>query len=233
MSTPQKTSILTFIGFPFVMVALWEFDEEGEEDFSFEDLSSRVHLITQSHYNQDHADQELASLVQSIYTQGIERGNLSHVATFTAPGPFTPLRATVALLDGLHAGASFRAHYWNLFQVLFSKHCGRSNVLWAVDNGRQAWSVGYMMLRKMVKDLVLEVREDVSQASLEKFHIHCQEDSSISEPWETYLLWRHTPVEDVLEILKKFALSILYEDVMIKRKMKTFEEKMLNVSGSA
>ncbi|ETZ07791.1 hypothetical protein P618_200008 [Holospora obtusa F1] len=227
----ETVSILTFTGFPFVVVALWEIGGELDKIFSFEDLSANLRLITQSNHNQDHGDQQLACLVHSIFEQGVDRGDLRHAGTFTAPGPFTPLRAAIALLDGLHVGASFfHAYYWNLFQVLFSKQYAKSRVLWAIDNGRQAWNVGYMMPRKIAKDLVLEVRENISQASLEKFNTHCQEDSL--EPWQTYLLWRHTTVEEVLEILKKFALCIVYEDMMLKQKMKNFEGSILSASGS-
>ncbi|PPE03603.1 hypothetical protein HCUR_00943 [Holospora curviuscula] len=229
MITQETTSILTFTSFPFVMVALWELPSLSEVDFAFEHLSG-LQLVTQAHHTQDYADQELAFLVQSAYDQGKARGNLHHVATFTSPGSFTALRAAVALLDGLHVGGSFQAHYWNIFQVLFSKQYARSHVLWAVDNGRQAWCVGYMASRKMMKDLVLEVREDVSQASLEKFHLHCEEGVSSSESWETHVLWRHSSVEDVLEVLKKFALCVLYEDIMLKQKMQGTEERMLHLA---
>ena len=232
MIDQEKISILTFTAFPFVMVALWEFHTSSEIEFSFPHLSSQLRLISQSYHTQDYADQELGFLVQAAYEQGMGEGSLQHVATFTSPGPLTSLRAAVALLDGLHVGNFFQAHYWSLFNVLFSKHYAKSNVLWAVDNGRQAWCVGYMMLRKMMKDLVLEVREDVSQASLEKFHLHCEENTSSPGPWETYTLWRHSTPEEVLEVLRKFALCVLYEDIMSKQKSQRAEKKMRYLSQS-
>ena len=200
-----------------------------EAQTSFSALEQGLQLVYEAHYLLDHADQELSLLVKKVYEVGSAVGGIHHGATFIAPGPSTALRAAVALLDGLNVCSTFQAHYWNLFDVLFAKHSARENVLWAIDNGRQAWCIGYMSPRKVTHELVLEVREDVSQSSLERFQTHVQEENVSEKVWETNLFWRHSPVEDVLAVLKRFALCVLYEEVMLDRKMQGAKEKVVHV----
>lgn len=227
----SKTLILTFTGFPFAVAALWELDGTLDSDLSFGDLESGMRLVHQEHYLLDHADQELSSLVKAVYDFSRTYGALQHVATFIAPGPFTSLRAAVALLDGLNMCGDFRAHYWNLFEVLFSKQYAKERVLWAVDNGRQAWCIGYMSPRKVTQELVLEVRDDVSQMSLEKFQAHSFQEKDLHEnSWDTRLIWRRSSLEDILDVLKKFAVCVLYEEVMLERKTQEFEEKAVHAA---
>ena len=227
----NNTLILTFTGFPFAVAALWELNGPLDPDFSFADLESRTRLVHEEHHLLDHADQELAVIVKAVYDFAQTYGKLQHIGTFIAPGPLTSLRAGVALLDGLNMRGDFRAHYWNLFEVLFSKQYAEPRVLWAVDNGRQAWCIGYMSPRKVTQELVLEVRDDVSQMSLEKFQAHASQDNeSQEEPWTVQLLWRRSTLEDMLEVLKKFAVSVLYEDAMLDRKAQGVEEKVVQVA---
>lgn len=227
----SKTLILTFTGFPFAVAALWELDGALEPDMSFGEVESRTRLVHQEHYLLDQADQELSSLVKAVYDFSRTYGPLSHVGTFIAPGPFTSLRAAVALLDGLNMCSAFRAHYWNLFEVLFSKQYVKERILWAVDNGRQSWCIGYMSPRKVTQELVLEVRDDVSQMSLEKFQAHSSQEKDLQEnSWDTRLIWRRSSLEDMLDVLKKFAVCVLYEEVMLERKLQGFEEKAVHVA---